>query len=63
MKSNEIKILNKKQAYLYMKNGVIPIRVEVGEENENNKLPIVFVFEKNEQTSLLYGKWLCRNLT
>lgn len=62
MQKKEIKILNKKQAYLYMKNGVSPIRVEVGKEDEKNTLPIVFVFEKNEQISRLYGKWLCREL-
>lgn len=62
MKNNEIKIVNRKQVYLYMKNGCFPIRLEVGKETNLLKNPIVYVFEKNETLNKLYTKWLNKTL-
>ncbi|WP_270940898.1 hypothetical protein [Romboutsia lituseburensis] len=54
-KENIVRILNPKQAGLYVKNGVKPIDLEYTDA-------LVFIFEKNEITAELHKKWLNREL-
>lgn len=55
MKENTVRILNPKQAGLYVKHGVKPIDLIYTDA-------LVFIFEKNEVTSDLHRKWLNREL-
>ena len=47
--SNEVKIINLKQASMYIKNGLQPLRVEVTDR-------LVFIFDRFEATEY-YRKW------
>ena len=51
-----VKIVNMLQVSKYIKNGVQPLRVEVGKGDN-----LVFIFSK-EETRELYVKWLHREL-
>lgn len=51
-----VKIVNMLQVSKYIKNGVQPLRVEVGKGDN-----LVFIFSK-EETRELYIKWLHREL-
>lgn len=50
-----VRILNPKQAGLYIKNGVKPLDLIYTDA-------LVFIFEKNEETMKLHKKWLNREL-
>lgn len=52
---NTVRILNPKQAGLYIKNGVKPIDIVYTDA-------LVFIFERNEKTAELHRKWLNREL-
>ncbi len=54
---DEIKIVNPRQAYLYIKNGLQPIRLEAG---YNDKLVYVFSRSKSEP---FFEKWRNHELT
>lgn len=56
MNENIIKIVNPTQACAYLKNGLKPLRLEVG---YNNK--IVFVYNK-EDTTELFHRWIHKEL-
>lgn len=49
------RILNPKQAGLYIKHGVKPIDIVYTDA-------LVFIFERNEKTAELHRKWLNREL-
>ena len=52
---NTVRILNPKQAGLYIKHGVKPIDIVYTDA-------LVFIFERNEKTAELHRKWLNRKL-
>ncbi|MBC5995483.1 hypothetical protein H8923_01805 [Romboutsia hominis] len=52
---NTVRILNPKQAGLYIKHGVKPIDIIYTDA-------LVFIFEKNKKTVELHRKWLNREL-
>ena len=56
-RSDEIKIVNQKQTFLYVKNGLQPWRLENGYED---KLVYVFSRSKSEE---LFEKWRKHELT
>ena len=56
-RSDEIKIVNQKQTFLYVKNGLQPLRLENGYED---KLVYVFSRSKSEE---LFEKWRKHELT
>ena len=50
-RSDEIKIVNQKQVYLYVKNGLQPLRMENGYGDK-----LVYVFSRS-QSEGLFEKW------
>lgn len=50
-RSNEIKLVNQRQVYLYVKNGLQPIRLEAGYEDK-----LVYVFSRSDSEPL-FEKW------
>lgn len=50
-RSNEIKLVNQRQVYLYVKNGLQPIRLEAGYDNK-----LVYVFSRSDSEPL-FEKW------
>lgn len=50
-RSNEIKLVNQKQVFLYVKNGLQPVRLECGYEDK-----LVYVFSRSESEEL-FEKW------
>lgn len=50
-RSDEIKLVNQKQVFLYVKNGLQPIRLEAGCEDK-----LVYVFSRS-QSEGLFEKW------
>ena len=50
-RSDEIKLVNQRQVFLYVKNGLQPIRLECGYEDK-----IVYVFSRTNSEELL-EKW------
>ena len=50
-RSNEIKLVNQRQVYLYVKNGLQPIRLESGFDNK-----LVYVFSRS-LSEPLFEKW------
>jgi hypothetical protein len=50
-RSDEVRLINPKQVYYYLSEGVEPLRLECGYDEK-----IVFVFEK-ETTLKLFAKW------
>lgn len=48
---NEIKIVNTRQAYLYVKNGLQPIRLEAGYDDK-----LVYVFQR-DISEPYFEKW------
>ncbi|MDD4643534.1 MAG: hypothetical protein PHW90_00645 [Bacilli bacterium] len=60
----EIKIINLIQAKRYIKNGVMPIRLEISKYTAKPTYDddvLVFVFNK-EDTVEVWEKWKCRTL-
>jgi hypothetical protein len=49
--SDEVRLINPKQVYYYISEGIQPLRLECGYDEK-----IVFVFEK-ESTLKLFSKW------
>lgn len=56
-RSDEIKIVNQRQAYLYVKNSLQPIRLEAGYDDK-----LVYVFSRSESEPL-FEKWRKHELT
>lgn len=54
---NEIKLVNQRQVFLYVKNGLQPIRLECGYEDK-----LVYVFSRSESEEL-FEKWRKHELT
>lgn len=54
---NEIKLVNQRQVFLYVKNGLQPIRLECGYEDK-----LVYVFSRSESEEL-FEKWRRHELT
>ena len=50
-RSDEIKLVNQRQVFLYVKNGLQPIRLECGYEDK-----IVYVFSRSNSEEL-FEKW------
>lgn len=50
-RSDEIKLVNQRQVYLYVKNGLQPIRLEAGYEDK-----LVYVFSRSDSEPL-FEKW------
>lgn len=50
-RSDEIKLVNQRQVFLYVKNGLQPIRLECGYEDK-----LVYVFSRSESEEL-FEKW------
>ena len=50
-RSDEVKIINQRQVYLYVKYGLQPLRLECGYEDK-----LVYVFSKTDSEEL-FGKW------
>ena len=50
-RSDEVKIINQRQAFLYVKNGLQPLRLENGYEDK-----LVYVFSRSESEGL-FEKW------
>ncbi len=50
-RSDEIKLVNQRQVFLYVKNGLQPIRLECGYEDK-----LVYVFSRSK-SELLFEKW------
>lgn len=51
-KNKTYKIVNQKQAYKYIKNGVKPVDIVCGFEDK-----LVFVFEESDKLQELFNKW------
>lgn len=49
--SDEIKLVNQRQVFLYVKNGLQPLRLENGYEDK-----LVYVFSRSESEGL-FEKW------
>jgi len=56
-RSDEIKLVNQRQVFLYVKNGLQPIRLEAGYEDK-----LVYVFSRSKSESL-FEKWRNHELT
>ncbi len=56
-RSDEIKLVNQRQVFLYLKNGLQPIRLECGYEDK-----LVYVFSRSESEGL-FEKWRKHELT
>ena len=56
-RSDEIKLVNQRQVYLYVKNGLQPIRLESGYDDK-----LVYVFSKSKSEPL-FEKWRNHELT
>ena len=56
-RSDEIKIVNQRQVYLYVKNGLQPLRLENGYDDK-----LVYVFSRSESEGL-FEKWRKHELT
>ena len=56
-RSDEIKIVNQKQTFLYVKNGLQPLRLENGYEDK-----LVYVFSRSKSEKL-FEKWRNHELT
>lgn len=54
---DEVKLVNQRQVYLYIKNGLQPIRLEAGFDNK-----LVYVFSRSESEPL-FEKWRNHELT
>lgn len=54
---DEVKLINQKQVYLYVKNGLQPLRLENGYENK-----LVYIFSRS-QSEKLFEKWRKHELT
>lgn len=50
-RSDEIKLVNQRQVFLYIKNGLQPIRLECGYEDK-----LVYVFSRSKSEDL-FEKW------
>lgn len=50
-RSDEIKLVNQRQVFLYVKNGLQPLRLEAGYEDK-----LVYVFSRS-QSEGLFEKW------
>ena len=50
-RSDEIKLVNQRQVFLYVKNGLQPIRLECGYEDK-----LVYVFSRSK-SEILFEKW------
>lgn len=50
-RSDEIKLVNQRQVFLYVKNGLQPLRLEAGYEDK-----LVYVFSRSQSESL-FEKW------
>lgn len=50
-RSDEIKLVNQRQTYLYVRNGLQPIRLECGYDNK-----LVYVFSRSKSEPL-FEKW------
>lgn len=50
-RSDEIKLVNQRQVFLYVKNGLQPIRLECGYEDK-----LVYVFSRSESEEL-FERW------
>lgn len=50
-RSDEIKLVNQRQVFLYIKNGLQPIRLECGYEDK-----LVYVFSRSNSEEL-FEKW------
>ncbi len=56
-RSDEIKLVNQRQVFLYVKNGLQPLRLETGYEDK-----LVYVFSRS-QSEGLFEKWRKHELT
>lgn len=56
-RSDEIKLVNQRQVFLYAKNGVQPLRLECGYDDK-----LVYVFSRSE-TENLFELWRKHELT
>ena len=56
-RSDEVKIVNQKQVFLYVKNGLQPLRLENGYEDK-----LVYVFSRSKSEHL-FEKWRNHELT
>lgn len=50
-KKDEVRIVNQKQCFLYIKHGLQPLRLECGHDNK-----LVYVFSR-EESEPLFSKW------
>lgn len=50
-RNDEVKIINQRQAYLYIKNGLQPLRLECGYDDK-----LVYVFSRSKSEKL-FEKW------
>lgn len=50
-RSDEIKLVNQRQVFLYIKNGLQPLRLECGYEDK-----LVYVFSRS-QSEIFFDKW------
>lgn len=56
-RSDEIKLVNQRQVFLYIKNGIQPLRLECGYDDK-----LVYVFSRSE-TEVLFEMWRKHELT
>lgn len=56
-RSDEIKLVNQRQVFLYIKNGIQPLRLECGYDDK-----LVYVFSRSE-TENLFELWRKHELT
>lgn len=52
MEKKKFKIVNQKQAYKYIENGIKPVEIVCGYEEK-----LVFIFEDSEKLQDLFIKW------
>lgn len=52
-----IRVIDHKQATLYMSNGVYFIDAYASKDRKTNEPIMVYVYEKNDQTQRLYELW------